>query len=154
MTTSGVSFVLQWGSTTAVSKVWGFPEVKPIAKPIVFTFQNTSRSSGGIPNSTARAALFLNEWKRARSTKVFSNKAYKKWITLKCCSVQPRWAEKVYLQGRSLHGSATEVRYLTKRQTSNVFGGSRLTLRGTHTWHNPWWLIVWGEVQLNRRRYV
>jgi hypothetical protein len=153
-TTKGVNFVLQWGATQAVSQVWGFSEVDPLAQPLVFTFQITSKSPGGIPRSTARAALFLQEWQRARSSKIFSTKVYKKWLTLRCVTVQPRWAERVYLQGRSIHGCTTEIRYLTKRRNTNLFGGTRLTLRGTKSWSNPWWLIVWGEAQLNRKRYV
>jgi len=153
-TTKEINFVLQWGAMTAVSQVWGFSQICSGPAPIVFTFQVTPKSAGGATSGTARAALFFNQWHRSRSSKFLSTKTYKKWVTLRCVTVQTRWAEKAYLQGRSVHGCTTEIRYLTKRQNSNVFGGNRLTLRGSYTWANPWWLISWGEVQLNRRRYV
>jgi hypothetical protein len=154
MTTFGINFVLQWGSTTAISRVWGHSSVVPKLNSVVYSFQVTPRSTGGISGGVTRASLFFNEWARAHSLKVFSTRSFKKWITLTCLSTQPRWADKVYLQGRSLHGHAREIRYLTRPRSTNIFGGNKLTLRGTHTWKNPWCLILWGEVQLNRPRYV
>lgn len=155
MTRGGVNFVLQWGASTAVSYVLTSSCLVPTPGAVVFTFQVTpSNRRGGLPGGVSRAALFFHNWSRGFSSKTLSSRSYKKWVTLRCVSFQPRWAEKVFLNGCSIHGHTREIRYLTRQQPNNVFGGTTLTLRGTYTWKNPWWLLLWAEAQLNRQRYV
>jgi len=155
MTRGGINFVLQWGAPTAISYVLGSPCLVPTPASTVFTFQVTpANKRGGLPGGVSRASLFFSSWARGSLSKVSTSHSYKKWVTLRCVSFQPRWAEKVFLTGRSIHGHTREIRYLTRYQPNNIFGGTTLTLRGTHTWKNPWWLLLWSEAQLNRQRYV